>query len=171
MPEDGNHQGFRSYCLPLSPVWRLASPNSRWRCSPVRLSAWTSLFACRCCCRRGRGVGKKVVYPYGTYPLCHRTRGCHDVRIAAVWELGVKSPIGPRGSPRLKSTCSGPGAVSWGSWADGVPCTRASFDAARALLTAVSKWPGGNSANEVGNGAWRSLDSVRPLAGSPSAEA
>ena len=38
-------------------------------------------------------------------------------------------------------------------------CTRASFDAACALLRAVSKWPGGNSADEVDNGAWRSLDS------------
>ena len=37
--------------------------------------------------------------------------------------------------------------------------TRASFDAARALLRAVSKCPGGNSTDEVGNGAWRSLDS------------
>ena len=45
----------------------------------------------------------------------------------------MKSPIGPRVSPRLKSICSGPGTVS--------------------------KWPGGNRADEVGNGAWRSLDS------------
>ena len=37
--------------------------------------------------------------------------------------------------------------------------TRASLDAARILLTAVSRSVGGNSAEEGGNGAWRSLES------------